>query len=163
MELVIITAVAKNGVIGNDGSLPWHYPEEMRHFVETTTGHPVIMGRVNYEDIEAGLDGPLPFRTNIVLSRGDPDVSSEVVVVADVESAIDAARETGTDRAFVAGGATVYEQFLPLADRMILTEIHAEYEGDTYFPKWDRNEWREVRRDDRGEFSIVEYERTDRA
>ena len=161
VELVIIVAVAGNDVIGNDDDIPWYYPEDLRHFKETTMGHPVIMGRRTYESIVAQLDGPLPDRTNIVLSRGEPDVSAEVIVARSVEDAISEAAETGAARAFIAGGATIYERFLPIADRMVFTEVHEEPGGDTLFPDWERNRWREVTRDDRGVLSLVEYERRD--
>ena len=161
VELVIIVAVAGNDVIGNDDDIPWHYPEDLRHFKETTTGYPVIMGRRTYESIVAQLDGPLPDRTNIVLSRGEPDVSAEVIVARSVEEAISEAADTGASRAFIACVATIYERFLPIADRMVFTEVHEEPGGDTLFPDWERNRWREVTRDDRGVLSLVEYERRD--
>jgi dihydrofolate reductase len=159
LDLVLIAAVAENGVIGSDGEMPWRYPEDLRRFKRVTTGHPVIMGRRTYEAIEAHVGGPLPDRTNVVLSRGDPEVPDEVVVVGGVEGAIEAARETGAETAYVIGGAAVYEAFLPLADRMELTEIDASYEGDTHFPEFDREEWEEVERDERAEFAFVAYER----
>ena len=159
VELVVIAAVAENGVIGVDGGMPWHYPADMAHFKETTMGHPVVMGRTTFESIAAQIDGPLPGRTNIVLSGSDPDVPEGVVVVESVEDAIEAAAETGADRAYVAGGATVYEQFIPLADRLALTEIPEAPDGDTYFPEWDRDEWVEVEREETGELAFVTYER----
>ena len=159
LDIALIAAVAGNGVIGRDGEMPWHYPEDLRRFKQVTTGHPVIMGRRTYEAIEVRLGGPLPDRTNVVLSRGDPDVADEVIVVGGVEEAVEVARETGAETAFVIGGATVYEAFLPLADRMLLTEIDASYEGDTYFPDFDREEWEEVEREERAEFAFVTYER----
>lgn len=123
-------------------------------------GHPVILGRVAFEDVLDHLGGALPGRTNIVISGSDPAVPAGVVVVDGIDAAIDAARATGDDRAFVAGGATVYEQFLPRADRMILTELHEAHEGDVTFPEFDDTEWRERDRDARDRFDIVEYERT---
>lgn len=159
VELVVVAAVAANGVIGSDGGMPWHYPEDLRRFKRLTTGHPVIMGRRTYEAIEARLDGPLPDRTNVVLSRSDPDVPGEVIVVGSVEEAVDAAAVHG-DTAFVIGGGSVYEAFLPLAGRMELTEIHASYEGDTYFPEFDSEEWEEVEREEHEEFAFVTYERS---
>ncbi|KZN24728.1 dihydrofolate reductase [Haladaptatus sp. R4] len=157
-RLVLIAAIAENGVIGNDGGMPWHYSEDMRHFKETTMGHPVVMGRTTYESIAAQMDGPLPGRTNVVLSRSNPDLPEEVVLVHGVEEAM-AEIEELDDVAYITGGAAVYEQFLPHADEMILTEIHESYEGDTYFPEWDPEEWREVERDERDEFDFVRYER----
>ncbi len=159
MELVLIAAVAANGVIGREDTLPWHLPADLAHFKETTMGRPVIMGRVAYEDIEDKLGGPLPGRTNIVLSESDPDVSEEVIVVEDVPAAIRAAEATNGELAFVAGGGTVYDAFLPRADRMILTELEDAYQGDVYFPSFDGEAWREVNRDCRDGFAIVEYER----
>lgn len=158
MELVIIAAVADNGVIGRDGTLPWHLPEDLAHFKETTMGHPVIMGRIAFEDILEHLGEPLPGRTNIVLSRGDPEVPAEVILVPGIDAAIDAAAETDSDRAFIAGGRTIYEEMLPRTDRMILTELDTPYEGDVTFPDWDRTNWIEIDRTPGGTFDIVEYE-----
>jgi dihydrofolate reductase len=160
-EIALIAAVAENGVIGVDGEMPWHLPADLRHFKETTMGHPVVMGRLTYESIAADIGGPLPGRTNIVLSRGSPDLPAEVVVVDSIQRAVDAAREAAgdTERVYVIGGATIYEQFLPRADRLVLTEIHDAYEGDTRFPSWDRSEWTERSREDHDGFSFVEYDR----
>jgi len=159
-EIALIAAVADNRVIGRNGEMPWHIPADLRHFKETTMGHPVIMGRRTYESIAADIGGPLPDRTNIVLSRGSPDVPEEVVVVDAIERAVGAARKVAdTETVYVIGGATIYEQFLPQANRLVLTEIHESYEGDTRFPAWNREEWTERRREDHDGFSFVEYER----
>ncbi|MEA1932371.1 dihydrofolate reductase [Halohasta litorea] len=160
-EIALIAAVAENGVIGVDGEMPWHLPADLRHFKATTTGHPVVMGRLTYESIAADIGGPLPDRTNIVLSRGSPALPDSVVVVDSIEAAVEAAGEAAgnSGTVYVIGGATIYEQFLPRADRLILTEIHDAYEGDTRFPSWDRSEWIERSRDDHEGFSFVEYER----
>lgn len=159
MEVAIVAAVAENGVIGADGEMPWELPEDLAHFKETTVGHPVIMGRRTYEAIAERLRGPLPDRTNIVLSRSDPDLPDGVVLVESIDGALDAARSTGADVAYVIGGGTVYEQFLPLADRLVLTEIDARPDGDTRFPAWDPDDWVEVRREAHDGFAFVEYER----
>jgi len=158
VTVVLVAAVAENGVIGRDGTMPWHYPEDLRRFKRLTTGHPVIMGRRTYESIVARLDGPLPHRTNIVLSRSSLDLPEGAVHASGVDEAVvlAAARD---DVAFVAGGATVYEAFLPLADRLELTELADAYEGDTYFPSFDRDEWTETARDERDGFAFVTYER----
>ncbi|MDR5674045.1 Dihydrofolate reductase [Halalkaliarchaeum sp. AArc-CO] len=159
----LIAAVAENGVIGDEGGIPWEYPEDLRRFKRLTTGHPVVLGRRTYEGIEARLGGPLPDRRNVVLSRSDPDVPGEVLLAESVDEAVElaeaAAEEMGVSEVFVAGGATVYEAFRPLSTRMELTEIHESHEGDTRFPSWDREDWREVQRDDREAFSFVTYER----
>jgi len=163
MDLALVAAVAENGVIGADGEMPWHYPADLAHFKETTMGHPVIMGRVTYESIAGQLGGPLPGRTNVVLTRSGVDAPDEVRQVesvdAAVEAAADAAAEAGVETAFVAGGATVYEQFLPRADRLVITEVPGEPAGDTRFPEWDREAWTESSRADDGELSFVTYER----
>ncbi len=177
MELVVIAAVAENGVIGVDGEMAWHIPEDLAHFKRATTDRPVIMGRVTYESIADDLGGPLPDRTNVVLSRSGVDAPEDVLVVDDTDAAVAAAENAldqqndavdaddgdaahGADeRAFVIGGATVYEQFLPEADRLLLTEVHERYDGDTYFPDWDRELWVELVRDERDGFAFVEYAR----
>lgn len=160
MEVVIVAAVAANGVIGAEGELPWYYPEDLRHFRETTTGHPVVVGRRTYESIVERLGGPLPERTTVVLSTKKLDLPEGAVLAGSVEAALEAARAAeGGDTVFVAGGASVYEQFLPHADRMVLTELDAAFDGDVYFPEWEREEWIEVDRDEREELAFVEYER----
>ncbi len=157
MEKVIVAAVAENCVIGRDGELPWHYPEDLKHFKELTTGHPVVMGSNTYLSLPDDYR-PLPGRTNIVLTRGEMDIDESVVQANSLAEAWDAAEEAG-DTAYVIGGASVYEQVMDDADRMVLTEIHDSFEGDVYFPDWNEENWREVSRDDRGELSFVEYER----
>ncbi|QLH76374.1 dihydrofolate reductase [Halosimplex rubrum] len=163
MEIALIAAVAENRVIGDDGGMPWHYPADLAHFKETTMGHPVIMGRVTYESIAGQLGGPLPGRTNVVVTRSGVDAPDEVVQVGSVDAAVEAAAEvaaeTGAETAFVAGGATVYEAFLDRADRLVLTEVPGEPEGDTRFPERDPAAWTEVEREREGELSFVTYER----
>ncbi|MGQ3414140.1 dihydrofolate reductase [Natrinema sp. LN54] len=164
-ELVAIAAVADNGVIGADGDMPWHVPADLQHFKETTTDHPVIMGRVTYEGILETLGEPLPGRTTIVLTSLDLETPDNAVVAHDLEDAVDAAetaareRHGDVGRLFVAGGATVYEQFLPAVDRLVLTEIHDAPDGDTYFPDWDRAAWTETARDERDGFAFAEFVR----
>lgn len=178
MDIILIAAVAENGVIGSDGEMPWHYPKDLERFKEVTLGHPVIMGRVTYESIVDRLGGPLPDRVNVVLthdpdkidtttagSDGGPDEGSdatEVHAATAPDEAVAVARSTGTRKAFVAGGGTIYEQFLPVADRMMLTEIHQRPDGDTTFPEWDRERWVETSREDHDGFAFVTYEPTDR-
>lgn len=174
MEIALVAAVAENGVIGADGDLPWHYPADLKHFKETTTGRPVIMGRRTFESIVDRTGGPLPDRTSVVLtSQGidgpsvhrDPDDvapdSGEAVTADSVDSALATAATTGADVAFVVGGASVYEQFLPRADRLVLTEINEAPEGDTYFPEFDGSTWTETAREDRPDLAFVTYERVE--
>jgi dihydrofolate reductase len=144
-RIVMVAAVAENGVIGQGGDMPWHLPEDMRHFVEVTRGHTVVMGRVTYESIGR----PLPHRTNVVVTR-QQDWSADGVVVADtLEAALAVARrvhaETGAD-IVIGGGTQIYEQAMPHATHQVLTEVHASPEGDTHYPAYDAEAWRETRR-----------------
>lgn len=167
MDVVLVAAVAANGVIGRDGEMPWHHPADLQRFKALTTGHPVIMGRKTFEAIAARLDGPLPDRTNVVLTS-DPDRLPDhdaVVPATSTTQAIEEARvaiagdEPPDDVAYVVGGGTVYEQFLPQASRLQLTELHAAHEGDTTFPSVDAATWREVEREPHDAFDFVTYER----
>ncbi len=165
IELAAIVAVADNGVIGRDGEMPWHIPDDLAHFKRTTMDHPVIMGRITYEGILDALGEPLPGRTTIVLTSRELDTPTDVIVVDGIEAAIEAAGDAArkrhdTDRAFVAGGGTVYEQLLPATTRLFVTEVHETPDGDTHFT-WDRDAWREVDRDEQGGFAFVEYVRAD--
>jgi len=159
-EVVLIAAVAENRVIGVDGGMPWHYPADLQRFKDTTTGHPVVLGRRTYESIVDQLGGPLPGRTNVVLSTRALDLPEGTVLAGSVEAALEAARAApGGETVYVAGGATVYEGFLPLADRLLLTEIPEAPEGDTRFPEWDEDEWVEVSRETVDDLAFVAYER----
>lgn len=166
-ELVGIVAVADNDVIGRDGDMPWHVPEDLRHFKETTMDHPVIMGRVTYEGILETLGEPLPGRTTVVLTSRDLETPENAVAAGSLEDALERAetaardRHDGTNRIFVAGGATIYEQFLPALERLIVTEVHDEPDGDTDFPDWDRKAFEEVARNEHDGFAFVEYVRRD--
>ncbi len=133
----------RNRVIGRDNALPWRLPEDLRYFRRVTTGHPVIMGRRNHESIGR----PLPQRLNIVLSRDPGFRAPGCVVAGSLEAALAAA---GDDpEIFIIGGAELYAQTLALADRLYLTLIDAEFEGDARFPEFDRRDWRTVAREDR--------------
>lgn len=158
MRLSIVAAVSANGVIGREGEMPWHYPEDLEHFKQTTLGHPVIMGRRTFESIRDRLGSPLPDRTNVVLTSSPDELPDGVVGVSSVEEAISAARARN-DVAYVIGGETVYRQFLSRADELILTELDAEYEGDTVFPNWNSEDWAEVERDERDDLAFVTYRR----
>jgi len=140
-EVFLVVAVAKNGVIGNDGTMPWHLPADLRHFKALTMGKPMVMGRKTFES----LPGLLPGRRHIVLTR-DPDWAEDgAEVVRSVEEALQVAN---SPHVAVVGGAEIYAQFLPLADRLEWTEIDAAPDGDTRFPAFDRSEWSEAARVD---------------
>ena len=142
-KLTVIAAVASNGVIGIANRLPWHLPEDLGHFKALTTGNAVIMGRKTWESLPPKFR-PLPNRSNIVVTR-DPAFRAAGAAVADsLPAAIAAA---GSGDAFVIGGAELYAQALPLADRLELTEIDATYAGDAWFPDFDRGAWHEVARE----------------
>lgn len=161
MRFVLIAAVAANGVIGDDGTVPWHYPADLRHFRRTTVGHPVIVGRRTFDDIFERLGEPLPDRRNVVLTSRPERLPDSVVGVSSREAAAEAASNSDVQRAYIAGGASVYEQFLPCADELVLTELHEAFEGDTVFPTVEWSQWREVTRDSHAAFDIVRYVRTD--
>ncbi|TKX81045.1 dihydrofolate reductase [Halorubrum sp. SD626R] len=151
LDLVVVAAVAENGVIGDAGGMPWHYPADLAHFKRLTTDHPVIVGRKTYESIAARVGGPLPGRTSVVLTTRDLDLPEGAVAANDLDGAValaaaDAA-DRGVDEAYVIGGAAVYEQFLDRADRMVLTEVPGRPDGDTRFPDWDADAWREADRE----------------
>ena len=156
MPVTIVAAVARNGVIGVDGGLPWHLPEDLRRFKELTLGHVLVMGRKTYESIGR----PLPGRTTVVVTRNpqwDPG-AADVRVAATVEEAVDAAAAIDPD-VFVVGGAEVYRAALPLADRLELTLVDAEPDGDTRFPDVAWDAWRELRRDDGDGVAYATYVR----
>jgi dihydrofolate reductase len=137
MRLSIIVAVAENGVIGRGGKLPWQLSDDLRHFKQLTLGHTAIMGRRTWESIGR----PLPERRMVVVSRQPDYAALGCQVVADLGAAIKIAQQAGDDEAFVIGGAEMYRLALPLAERIYLTRVHADVEGDTYFPELDLAGW----------------------
>ena len=154
MRVVIVAAVGRNGVIGVDGRLPWKIPRDLARFKELTMGQALVMGRATFESIGR----PLPGRDNIVLTRR-PDWSHEGVDVAgSLADGLEIASSRGKD-VFVAGGAEVYRSALDVADRLELTEVDAEPDGDTWFPVVDWSQWREVSRQTHPGFDFVSYDR----
>lgn len=144
MKLVLVAAVARNGVIGRDGAIPWRLPEDLARFKALTTGHAVVMGRKTWESLPDRLR-PLPGRRNVVVTRTPGWAAGGAERAASVE---DALRLLADEPAvYVIGGAELYAAALPLADELALTEIDAEVEGDTFFPVWDRASFEEVTRD----------------
>lgn len=139
-----IVAMSRNRVIGKNNQLLWRIPEEFRYFKTTTMGKPVIMGRKTYES----LGRPLPGRTNIVISRHPDSIAGDVIAVDTLDKAIarakDIAAGEGKDEIFIIGGAEIYKAGLPVTDRLYLTVIDRDYDGDTFFPEFDLAEWAEV-------------------
>ncbi len=141
--LALIAAHARDRVIGIDNRMPWHLPEDMKFFRETTRGKPVIMGRKTWESLPDAFR-PLPGRLNIVVSRNAGYDAQGATVVGSLPDALSAAGNT--DIVFVMGGADLYRQALPMADRLYLTEIDADFAGDAHFPEYPKDDWCEVHR-----------------
>src|SRR3546814_79950 len=150
MRIALIVARAENGIIGRAGGLPWRLPGDMRFFKEATMGKPVVMGRKTFEPIGSPLKG----RANIVVTSHPAFPAAGVQVTHELETALDLARRIaaadGAAEVMVIGGAQIYRQALPHADRVYLTEVHAEPEGDARFPALDPTAWREVSRTPHG-------------
>jgi len=144
IKLSMIAAMGKNRVIGKDNNMPWHLPADLQHFKKTTLGSPIIMGRKTYDSIGR----PLPGRLNIILSRNPNLVVEGCSVVNTLKEAIDLAKKTDASEIFITGGAHLYDTFLEDADRLYLTLIDAEFEGDTFFPDYTQRSWQEVTRED---------------
>jgi len=153
--LALVVAMTSDRVIGLDGDMPWHIPEDLRHFRRVTMGHAIIMGRKTHESIGRAL----PKRQNIVITR-NPDAEFEGCDVANsLDEAIAMARAGGDDEPRIVGGGAIYTLALPLATKLILTEVHLDVEGDTFFPVYDPGAWREV---DRRESEGVTYKTLER-
>jgi dihydrofolate reductase len=157
-KVYLLAAVAANGVIGKDGHLPWHLPEDLRHFKRLTLGHPIIMGRRTWES----LRGPLPGRDNIVITHRPGYEAPGAAVANSLEAAL--ALCAGEPVAFVIGGQGLFAESLPMAAGLVMTEIYKDFAGDTWFPPYDRSQWRETQREahsapDGTRFDFVLYER----
>jgi dihydrofolate reductase len=157
-ELVLIAAVARNGVIGKDNQLLWHLPEDMRFFKETTLGHPVIMGRRTWESLPARFR-PLPGRRNIVVTHNTRFDASGAEVATSLDAAL--ALLAAAPSAFVIGGAQLYAQALPRAQRLLLTELDRDFDGDAHFPAWPRGEFAESSRTHHDSGQGFSYQRAD--
>jgi dihydrofolate reductase len=165
--LILVAAVAENGVIGQGGTLPWRLKSDMAHFRAVTMGRPVVMGRKTYQSLSRK---PLPGRTNIVVSRDRSFTAPQVLVAPGVEAALAAARgdalRRSADAIAVIGGADLYAQTMAQADRLLITRVALQPAGDTRFPRIDPTVWQEVERsehpagpDDDAPFAIIAYER----
>jgi len=151
MEIAIIVAMTPQGLIGKDNQIPWHLPADLQRFKKITMGHPIIMGRKTFES----LPGLLPGRQHIVLTRNPSYVADNCLIVtnwAQIEILVEG-------KAFVIGGADMYNYALPIAKQLYTTIVHAELEGDTHFPDWNKNEWQEIERefragDDKNKFDV---------
>ena len=141
MTVSIVVAIAQNNAIGKDNQLLWHLPKDLKHFKEITSGHTIIMGRKTYESVGK----PLPNRRNIIITRQNITIDG-----CEVVNSMDEALKlcAGEDEVFIVGGAEIYKQALALTDRIYLTIVHQEFDGDTYFPEIKEDEWTETKRED---------------
>lgn len=140
----IMVARSDNRVIGKNNELVWHMPADLKYFRETTLGHYVVMGRKTYESVNK----PLPGRTNVIITR-QPNYNREgCTVVHTVEDAFSLGERDGQTEIFILGGSQIYERTIDVADRIYLTEIKAEFEGDAYFPEIDATQWEELKREE---------------
>lgn len=166
IRLAMIVARAANGVIGRDNQLPWYLPNDLKYFKATTMGKPIIMGRKTFESIGK----PLPGRANIVVTRNPEWTADGVKVVADPLAGVELARQValldGVDEVMVIGGEQLYTTMLAQSDRLYCTEVHAEVEGDAFFPVLDPGQWQELAREDFSaegpnpyDYSFVVYQR----
>ena len=161
MKISFVVAISKNGVIGSHNALPFYIPEDLKHFKDITTGHTVLMGKNTFDSIMNRLGKPLPNRLNVVITRNrDYKAPAGVIVYNDIETALRELSKT-TRELMVAGGGQVYKQLFEMGrvDKLYLTHVHKEVDGDVMFPDVDWSKWREVKREDRPEFSWVDYER----
>ena len=140
MIISLIAAIAKNRVIGSNGDLPWHLPADLKFFSDTTRNHHVLMGRKNFDSIPDPYR-PLKNRVNMIATRNLRFKAHGAVVFTSIEEAIEYAREANESELFIIGGGDIYNQCLDRADRMYLTHVQAEVEGDTYFPEFNPDLW----------------------
>ena len=156
MRIIIIAAISKNGIIGrSSGEMPWHLKEEFQHFKNTTMGFPIIMGRKTFES----LGKPLKGRLNIVITR-NPNLEldfDEVRKFYSLKESLNYCSSLEKEKVFITGGGEIYKQAIDLADEMILSFLTFDAEGDVYFPKIDRELWKEESREPRNDFEIVRF------
>jgi dihydrofolate reductase len=158
MEVIAVAAVSENGVIGDGRTLPWHLPEEVRRYRERVAGETVVLGRRTF-----GMFDDLPGERQIVLSRSDRSYESPSVSHAgSPEAAVEVARERGRSKLYVLGGSGVYGAFLPHYDRMLLSRVRGEYEGDARFPAFDRADWKLVDETPYDGYTLEEWQPADR-
>lgn len=149
----IIVAIARHGAIGKDNALLWHISDDLKRFKRITSGHPVVMGRKTYES----LGRPLPNRINVVITRNTNFRAEGCTVVHSMAEAV--SLFPSTEEVFVIGGAQIYTEALDIADKFYLTKVEAQYDADTFFPKWDPAQWREISCENHDGYSFIDYVR----
>jgi dihydrofolate reductase len=155
-KVCIVVAIGRNRELGKDGRLLWHIPDDLKRFKALTMGHPVIMGRKTFESIVGYLKKPLPGRTNIVVTRDASWTYDGAVVCHSLEEAIEKASALDQEGIHIGGGAQLYEQALPLVDKLYLTIIDDTKEADTFFPAYE-NEFTKIAKEEQREFQGVRY------
>ncbi len=156
MIKIIIAAISKNNVIGRStGEMPWHSPKEFHHFKETTLGFPIIMGRKSFES----LDKPLEGRLNIVITKNTKlkELFSDIMILPSLKESYRFCESKNYEKVFVIGGGQIFKEAINEVDKMIISFMDFEAQGDVYFPKIDLNNWNIYSRDKRSEFEIVTY------
>ena len=160
----IVVAKASNNVIGAKNDLIWHLPNDLKHFKSLTSGHPIIMGRKTFESVGR----PLPNRTNIVVTRDQNWNAEDIEIASSLQKAIEAAKKIDDD-IYILGGRRIIKKKIEFTDVLYITEVHHEFDGDTYFPEIDSDEWEEVEREDFKKdekhlyaYSFVTYKRADK-
>lgn len=136
----IIVAIAKNGVIGNKEEIPWYLPDDFKNFAKITKGHTVVMGRKTFESIFKRLGKPLPERSNVIITSQEYFSAPCCEVLPSVEEALKLFKNN-KEEIFIIGGSTIYNQFLPFTDKLYITEVLENFEGDTKFPEYNKNDW----------------------
>ncbi len=145
MKISMIAAMATNRVIGKNNDIPWHLPDDFNYFKTTTNGHHVIMGRKNFESLPKRFR-PLPNRPNLVITRNESYSEEGIEIFYSLPTALDFSQQHEEAEAFIIGGGEIYEMGLDFCDRIYLTEIDAAFEGDTYFPEFDKSQYSETSR-----------------
>ena len=162
----LIVAKSKNNVIGKGGEIPWYLPDDLKNFARLTRGHKVVMGRKTYESIIARIGKPLPDRENIVLTTQENFVALGCIVYNSIDSLLNKLAIKNDEEIFIIGGEKVYKDFLPLAQKIYLTQVETEISGDAFFPEFDTSKWIEINKvahvkDEKHslEFSFLELEK----
>lgn len=137
MTISIIVAISENRAIGINNQIPWYLPADLKYFKKTTLGHHILMGRKSY----LSIGKPLPKRTNLVLTRNPFFTATGITVIHNLEEGIEIARSSGEEELFIIGGGDIYRQSIDLVDRLYITEVDIQTEGDTFFPEIDLNKW----------------------
>jgi len=158
LKIILISAIATNNVIGkSNGEMPWHVPEEFKHFKQTTLGSPVLMGRKTFET----LGKPLKGRENIIITHNKNFrvQFDDVIIKSSLNEAIEYCRNKNEDKIFIIGGGEIYRQAISIVDEMILSYLKFEAEGDVYFPIFDINDWEIFSREDNEKFEVIHYKK----